>query len=96
MIDFVFENSPWEQALDALQPGDTINALTLLTLLEEADEDMALDALDALEEKHVALMIDDLPNLPTGGNMALRLRQEAQLVEAGKLPEGLEDNDRGG
>lgn len=93
MMDFVFEESPWEQTLEKLQPGDTIDALTLLTLLEEADEEMAMEALDALEQKGVALSIDDLPNLPTGGNMALRLRQEAQLVASGKLPGGLEEND---
>ena len=93
MRDFVFEESPWEQTLERLQPGDSIDTLTLLTLLEEADEDMAMEALDTLEQKGVALSIDDLPNLPTGGNMALRLRQEAQLVASGKLPEGLEEND---
>lgn len=93
MMDFVFESSPWEQALDDLQSGDTISALSLLTLLEEADEDTALEALDALEQRGITLSIDDLPNLPAGGNMALRLRQEAQLVESGKLPGGLEEND---
>ena len=52
-----------------------------------------LEALDMLEEKSVALSIDDLPNLPTGGNMALRLREEAQLVESGRLLTGLPEND---
>ena len=93
MIDFVFESAPWEQALENLQPGDAINALPLLSLLEDADEDTALEALDALEQKGVALRIEDIPNLPAGGDMALRLRQEAQLVETGKLPQGLEEND---
>ena len=93
MMDFVFEESPWEQTMEKLQPGDTIDALTLLSLLEEADEEITMEALDALEQKGVALSIDDLPNLPTGGNMALRLRQEAQLVASGKLPGGLEEND---
>ena len=93
MMEFTFEQSPWEQALEALQPGAEMNILTLLSLLEEEDEDAALEALDAMEEKGVALSIRDLPNLPTGGNMALRLRQEAQLVESGKLLTGLEEND---
>ena len=93
MMEFTFEAAPWEQALDALQPGDTMNAFTLLSLLEEEDEDSVLDMLDALEQKNVALSISDLPNLPTGGNMALRLREEAQLVESGKLMAGLEEND---
>ena len=54
---------------------------------------MALEALDILEQKRVALSIQNLPNLPAGGNMALRLRQEAQLVTSGKLLTGLEEND---
>ena len=93
MMEFSFEPTPWEQALEALQPGDTINVLKLLTLLEEADEEAVLEALDELEQKGVTLSIEDLPNLPTSGNMALRLRQEAQLVASGKLLTGLEEND---
>ena len=93
MMEFTFEQSPWEQALEALQPGAEMNILTLLSLLEEDDEDAALEALDAMEEKGVALSVRDLPNLPTGGNMALRLRQEAQRVASGKLLTGLEEND---
>ena len=93
MMEFTFEQSPWEQALEALQPGAEMNILTLLSLLEEDDEDAAQEALDAMEEKGVALSVRDLPNLPTGGNMALRLRQEAQLVASGKLLTGLEEND---
>ena len=93
MMEFTFEQSPWEQALEALQPGAEMNILTLLSLLEEDDEDAALEALEAMEEKGVALSVRDLPNLPTGGNMALRLRQEAQLVASGKLLTGLEEYD---
>ena len=93
MMEFTFEASPWEQALEALQPGETINILNLLSYLEEEDEDTVLEALDMLEQKSVALSIEDLPNLPTGGNMALRLREEAQLVESGRLLTGLPEND---
>lgn len=93
MMEFAFELAPWEQALEALNPGDEISALRLLGLLEEEDEDTALEALDTLEQKGVKLNIADLPSLPTGGNMALRLRQEAQLVASGKLLSGLESND---
>ena len=35
MMEFVFEQAPWELALDALNPGDQIEALKLLSLLEE-------------------------------------------------------------
>ena len=93
MMEFTVEVSAWEQALEKLQPGDEMNTLTLLTLLEEEDEDAVLEALDALENQGVALSIEDLPNLPTGGNMALRLREEAQLVAANGLLNGLSEND---
>ena len=93
MTEFTFELSPWEQKLESLREGDTINALDLLSLLEEEDEETVVEALDALEQKSVTLDISDLPNLPTGGNMALRLRQEAQLVASGKLLTGLEAGD---
>ena len=93
MLEFVFEETPWEQALGDLRPGENMSALRLLTLLEEADEEDALEALEALTEKQVILDITDLPELPTGGNLALRLRQEVQLVQSGKLLQGLEAND---
>jgi len=93
MMEFTFELSPWEQKLESLQAGDTINALDLMTLLEEEDEETVLEALDTLEQKGVALSIAALPNLPTGGNMALRLREEAQLVASGRLMTGLASND---
>ena len=93
MLEFVFEETPWEQALNTLQPGDTISALRLLTLLEEADEETAQDALEALAEKQVTLDISDLPELPASGNLALRLRQEVQLAAGGDLCKGLEAND---
>ena len=93
MLDFEFEKAPWEQALDAMQPGEQMSALKLLTLLEEEDEDGALEALDTMMERGIGLDMKDLPNLPTGGNMALRLREEAQLVASGRLCTGLSEND---
>ena len=93
MLEFVFEEAPWEQELAKLQPGETMSALRLLTLLEETDEETAREALDALTENKVSLDISDLPELPSGGNLALRLRQEVQLVQSGKLLQGLEAND---
>ena len=93
MMEFTFESSPWEQALENLHTGDEMNMLSLMSLLEEEDEEIVQEALDALAQKGVALSIRDLPNLPVGGNMALRLREEAQLVESGKLLTGLPEND---
>lgn len=93
MLEFVFEETPWEQALRKLQPGENMSVLRLLTLLEEADEETAREALEALAEKQVTLDISDLPEFPVGGNLALRLRQEKQLVGRGNLVRNLEEND---
>ena len=93
MMEFTFEASPWEQALESLKPGDTLSALGLLTLLEGEDEDFTLEALDEMEQLGVTLDIQELPNLPVGGDLALRLRSEAQLVKSGNLLSGLEEND---
>ena len=93
MLEFVLDEMPWEQELAKCAPGDNMSALSLLTLLEEADEDAAQEILDALAEKQVALDISDLPELPVSGNLALRLRQEAQLAASKQLLGGLEDND---
>ena len=38
MMDFTFEVAPWEQAFETLNPGDTIHALELMNLLEEANK----------------------------------------------------------
>ena len=93
MMEFTFESSPWEQALENLHAGDEMNMLNLMSVLEEEDEEAVLEALDAFAQKGVALSIRDLPNLPVGGNMALRLREEAQLVASNKLLTGLPEND---
>ena len=93
MLEFVFEETPWEQELGKLQPGENMSALRLLTLLEEADEDTAQEALDAMAEKQISLDISDLPEIPSSGNLSLRLREEAQLAACGDLRKGLEAND---
>lgn len=92
-MEFTFEETPWEQAIHALQPGETISAMKLLPLLEEAEEDSVRDALDLLEEKAITLDISDLPLDPGSGELALRLRQEQQLVSSGNLLGGLETTD---
>ena len=93
MMEFTFEESPWELALNALHPGDKISAVRCLALLEAMSEDETEEALLALEERGIALDISDLPMDSGGGETALRLRFEQQLVEKGELLTGLEEND---
>ncbi len=92
-LDFSFEQTPWELTLERLQPGGSISAVRFLTLLEGADETEVETALQELEQRHIALDIEDLPKDPGSGSTAVRLRQEQQLVQSGRLPEGLEEND---
>ena len=93
MTEFVFEEAPWEQALAAMQPGDTMGAMGFLTLTEDMDEAEAEEILLELEQRHIALDLSDLPALAEGGAAALRLRQEQQLVKQGNLVAGLEETD---
>ena len=41
MMEFEFEQSPWEQMMDSLRPGDSVTAIQCLTLLEEFSEEEA-------------------------------------------------------
>lgn len=93
MMEFTFEEAPWEQLINSLEPGTTLPAMKLLPVLEEADEDAVQDALDALEQKGIALDVSDLPLDPGSGEMAVRLRQEQQLASSGNLFGGLDEND---
>lgn len=91
--DITFEASPWEQVLDTLRPGTQLSAARFLTMMEPETEDTVEDALEQLEQKDILLDISDLPKLTDGGETAVRLRREAQLVKENKLPQGLEEND---
>ena len=92
-MEFTFEETPWDLALNALHPGNKISAVRCLTLLEDMSEDDAQEALLSLEERGISLDISDLPKDNGSGEIALRLRQEQQWVEKGQLLEGAEEND---
>lgn len=92
-MEFVFEQTPWELTLDALEAGDSLSALRCLSLMEEMSQEDAQEALLALEEKGVALDVSDLPVNSGDSEAALRLRLELQLVKKDRLLEELEEND---
>lgn len=92
-MEFTFEISPWEQAVEALQPGDSMNALDCLPLLEEMSETEAEEALLALEEQGIRLDISDLPEDTGSGETALRLRLEKQLAKDRTQLKALEETD---
>jgi DNA-directed RNA polymerase sigma subunit (sigma70/sigma32) len=92
-LEFSFDKAPWEDKLMALQPGDTVSAVELLTLLEGESEDTVQNVLLELEARSVALDVTGLPKGFGNGEAALRLRREAELVKSGMLMQSLEEND---
>ena len=92
-LDFSFEPDPWETFRMSLTMGDTVSASQILTLLEGEDGQALEDALQELETACVKLDISDLPKSGGTGGTALRLKQEAQLVQEGLNPKALEPND---
>ena len=93
MMDFTFEDSPWEQALNCLQQGENISAARFLTLMEGESEQALEDAFDLLESKGAWLDMTAMNAVAAQGQLAVRLRQEQQLVEKGDLLHALEEGD---
>lgn len=91
--EFAFEASPWETVLDGVTVGGKLSAARFVALMEQESEESLDDALLILEQKKILLDISDLPAIQASGEMALRLRREAQLVKEKKLLYGLEEND---
>lgn len=92
-FDFTFEQTPWEATLAGLRSGDSISAVRFLTLLEGEEESCLEDAFQDLEDRHIALLIEDLPKDHGAGALEKRLRREEMLVKSGKLLENLDEND---
>lgn len=90
---FTFELAPWEAALETLHPGDSMDALHFLTLLEAESDDTVQQALEALEQGHIALKIEKLPKEIVSGAGAERLAWEQKLVKQGDLLKNLPEND---
>lgn len=91
--DFAFGDSAWEKVLSSLKVGDTLSAAHLLAALEGENEDALEDAFQHLEDLSVTLDISDLPRGDSGGELAVRLRREEQLVKQGTLLQSLEETD---
>ena len=92
-LEFSFEPDPWETFRMSLTMGDTVSASQILTLLEGEDGQALEDALQELETACVKLDVSDLPKNGGTGDTAVRLKQEAQLVQEGLNPKALEPND---
>ena len=92
-LDFSFEQSPWEAFLMTKGMGETIPAVTLLSMMEGEDEQQLEDALQAMETGCMVLDISGLPKVGGSGEAAVRLRREVQLAQEGLDPELLDEND---
>lgn len=93
MMEFEFEETPWELTIKTLKQGGHISAARFLTLMEEEADDAVEDAFLELEQKHIALEIGDLPKPAITGEVALRLQLEQKLVQTDALFTGLDAND---
>ena len=92
-LEFTFEQSPWEAFLLTKGMGDTVPAVTVLSLLEEAGEEQLEDALNDLETGSMILDISGLPKLSGTGEAAVRLRREMELARNQLRPGDLEEGD---
>ncbi len=92
-LEFSFEQTPWETFLMTKGMGATISAVTLLSMLEDADEQQLEDALQDLETGSMNLDISGLPKIGGSGEAATRLRREAQLAKKGLNLNDLEESD---
>jgi RNA polymerase primary sigma factor len=88
---FTYEKTPFELALESL--GSSISAVRLLTLLEGEEEDAWEDALLELEQREIAVTLEDLPKDYGSGSLEKRLRREELLVRSGSLLFDLEEGD---
>ena len=92
-IDISFETNPWEAFLMTKGMGETVSAVTLLSLLEGEEEQQLEEALQDLETGCMILDISGLPKVGGTGEAAVRLRREAQLAKKGLNPSELEESD---
>ena len=92
-FDFTFEETPWEQFVNALEDYDVVSASEILTLLEGESDEAFEDAFHQLEETRVRIDFSDLPRPVMAGETGLRLKREAELAGKDQLLQHLEDTD---
>ena len=92
-LEYSFGPDPVEALTRSKQPGDSVSAAQLLTLLESENQETVEDALLELETMGLVLDIGDLPRTMGAGETAVRLRREAELAKGGLRPDALEETD---
>ncbi len=92
-IDVSFGEDPADELLRGLQPGEHLSAARFLTAVEGEDEDTVEALLEQLWEQDHLLDVSDLPLFAAAGDLAQRLRTEAELAKKGNWMEDLEESD---
>ena len=93
MMEFQFEQSPWEAYLSSCKEGTVIPAWNLLSMLENEDEEAVEDAFQIIQDRKLVLDVSALPRAVPAGQAALRLKQEREYAEAGLNVTKMEEND---
>lgn len=83
MNDFEFEQSPWEAYLDTIKAGSIVSAASLLSMLENEEDDIFDDVFEVLNEKEISVDISSLMKPTALGQAAIRLKQEESFVRSG-------------
>ena len=92
-LEFDFGPEPWDELLQSVDPGDILDAVRFLAVVESADEDQLEQTLEELDMRKITLDISSLEKLPASGELAVRLRQEQDLVKRNALLKELEETD---
>lgn len=92
-LDITFDAAPWEGFLERIGPGERVNGVELMALLEGEPEETVEDVFRNLEEKGVYLDLSEFPRVAGTGEAAVRLRREEQLVAQGMELSALETGD---
>ena len=92
-LEYEFAPDAWDELLASFEPGAQLDAVRALAVLEAEDEDRLQQALEELERRRITLNIDGLEKLPASGELAVRLRQEQELVQRGALLKELDQTD---
>ena len=92
-VEMDLGDSAADALLQDLVVGQTLTASRLLTALDEESEEVVLDVFEALDEKKITVVLDDIPVASTDSATAVRLRREAKLVQEDTLLIALEETD---
>ncbi len=93
MMEFQFEERPWETYLRSCKAGTALSAWNFISMLEAEDDEAVDEAFDILTERHLLLDLSTLPTEESGSKMAQRLKQEAEYAGKGLQTSDMDEGD---